>query len=126
MRFHLVAVATVVVLATACGGGGSSSPEQEVKDVTADFLEAMIDGRNGEACALTTNVDECLRALVLARRFLGEGGMEELIGDDWQEKVDSAEVTFADDNHATFPPLWQDKPTELVREDGEWLLLFEE
>jgi hypothetical protein len=108
-------------------GPGTSSPEQEVKKVAAEFLEAAIDGRNGEACALTTKVEKCLGGLVLAASFLGEGGFEAVLGDDWREQLESAEVTFADDDHATIPPIGSDnEPTELVREDGEWLLVYED
>ena len=127
-RFQLLAVSFIAFLAMGCGGDSpSSSPEQEVKAITAQFLEAAIDGRNGEACALTTNVGECLGGLVLAEGFLGEGGFEAVLGEDWREKLDSAQVTFADDDHATVAPLTsEDDPTELVREDGEWLIVVEE
>jgi hypothetical protein len=71
--------------------------------------------------------DRVLGALVLAEGFLGEGGYEALLGDDWREKLEAAEVTFADDDHASIPPLNEDDDgTELVREDGEWLIVFEE
>jgi hypothetical protein len=74
-----------------------------------------------------TNPTGCLGALVLAEGFLGEGGYEALLGDDWREKLEAAEVTFADDDHASIPPLNEDDDgTELVREDGEWLIVFEE
>jgi hypothetical protein len=97
-----------------------------VKRVSADFIEATIDGRNGEACALTTDAGKCLGALVLAEGFLGEGGYEALLGDDWREKLEAAEVTFADDDHATIAPITKDDGNELVREDGKWLIVFEE
>ena len=120
-----LAVATIAVLAfTACGGGRSSSPEEDVKQVTGDFLEAMIDGRNGEACALTTDAGECIGGLVVAGGLVGEGGFEALLGDDWLEKLDAAEVTFADDDHASVAPLSEDDDgTELVRDDGDWLIV---
>jgi hypothetical protein len=46
-----LALATAIAVGVAgCGGGGggSASPEEEVKDVAAEFLEAAIDDRNGE------------------------------------------------------------------------------
>lgn len=60
-------------------------------------------------------------------RFSRGRGFEAVLGEDWQEKLDSAEVTFADDDHATIAP-WgaEEDPTELVREEGEWLLVSEE
>jgi hypothetical protein len=77
---------------------------------------------------MTTDVDTCLSGVVLAQGFLGEGGLEALIGEDWREKLDAAEVTFADENHASIPPLLSDddEGTELVRDDGEWLIVVEE
>jgi hypothetical protein len=124
----LLSVATVViVVATACGGGSSSSPEADVKQVAADFIEATIDGRNGVACALTTDPGKCLGALALAAGFVGEGGFAALLGNDWRENLDAAVVTFADDDHASVPPLSdKDEGTELIRKDGEWLIVFEE
>jgi hypothetical protein len=121
--------AALVLVISACGGGsGSSSPEDDVKEVSADFIEALIDGENGRACAMTTDPETCLGGLVLAQGFLGEGGFEALLGDDWRENLENAEVTFADDDHASVPPLTPDEegPTELVREDGEWLIVVEE
>lgn len=120
--------AVLVLVISACGGGsGSSSPEDDVKEVSADFIEALIDGENGRACAMTTDPDTCLSGLVLAQGFLGEGGFEALLGDDWREELEKAEITFTDDNHATVPPLSPDDdgPTQLVREDGEWLIAVE-
>jgi hypothetical protein len=110
------------------GGGGSASPEDEVKDTVTEFLEAAIEGENGRACAMTTDVDECLSGLMLAEGFLGEGGLEAVLGDDWREQIENAEVTFTDDNHASLPPITPDEegPTELVREDGEWRIVVEE
>ena len=36
-------------------------------------------------------------------------------------------VTFTDDDHASIPPLNDDDDgTELVRQDGEWRIVFEE
>ena len=74
--------------------------------------------------------------------FLGEGGFEELLGEDWREELENAEVTFADENHATVrfsareesPANSSEVPSvtaytytaELVREDGEWLMIVEE
>ena len=122
----LVVAATVAVCLAGCGGG-SSSPEEDTKAVVTDFLEALIDDRNGEACALTTDPGECIGALALAKGFVGEGGFEALLGDDWREELDAADVTFTDDDHATIAPLAaDDDPTELVREDGEWLIVYEE
>lgn len=119
--------AALVLAMSACGGGGSESPEGEVKDTTADFLEAAIDGENGKACALTTDVETCLGQLVAAQGFLGEGGFEALLGEDWREQLENAEITFADAEHASVPPLSpDDEPTELVREEGEWLIVVEE
>jgi hypothetical protein len=117
-----------VIGVSACGGGSSGSPEEQVKDRTVEFTQAVIDGDNGRACAMTTDVDTCLGSLVLAQGFLGEGGFEALLGDDWREQLEQAEVTFADENHASIPPLTEDEkgPTELVREDGEWLIVVEE
>jgi hypothetical protein len=129
LGFRLVLATAIAIAAMGCGGGGSSSsPEEEVKAVTAEFLEAAIDGRNGEACALTTDPSECLGALVLAAGFLGEGGLEATLGEDWRERLEAAEVTFADDDHATIAPFGEDEeePSPLVREDGEWLIVFEE
>ena len=82
----------------------------------------------GARARMTTNVDECLSGLMLAQGFLGEGGFEAALGDDWREQLENAEVTFADDNHASVPPLTPDEegPTELVREDGEWRIVVEE
>lgn len=98
-----------------------------MRPVAAEFLEAVIDGRTGEACALTTDSGRCLGALALAEGFLGEGGFEVQLGDDWREKLDVVSVTFAADDHASIPPLNdEDDGTELVREDGEWLIVFEE
>ncbi len=95
--------------------------------MTAYFLEAMIDDRTGEACALTTDAGECLGALVLAQGFVGEGGFEALLGDDWREELEAADVTFADDDHASLAPISEDdEGTELVREDGDWLIVFDE
>jgi hypothetical protein len=118
-----------LALAAGCGGGGGGgSAEDEVKDTVADYLEAIIDGRNGEACAMTTDPEECVGALALAQGFLGEGGFEALLGEDWRERLEAAEVTFADDDHATLPPLSpeDESPTELVREDDRWLIVVEE
>jgi hypothetical protein len=56
---------------------------------------------------------------LLAQRFLEEGGYEALLGDDWREKLESAQVTFADEDHASIPPLVPDEeegPAELVRQ----------
>lgn len=126
-RLSLLAVAIVAVVGVTACGGGSSSPEDDVKQVTADFLEAMIAERNGVACALTTDVGECLAALALAGGIVGEGGLEALLGEDWRERLDAADVTFADDDHATIAPLNnEDDGTDLVRKDGEWLIVFEE
>jgi hypothetical protein len=118
--------AVLVLAVSACGGGGSASPEGEVKDTVTEFLEAAIDGDNGRA--MTTDVDECLGGLVLAQGFLGEGGFEAVLGDDWREQIENAEVTFADEDHASVPPITPDEegPTELVRQDGEWLIVVEE
>jgi hypothetical protein len=121
------ALAAATLLAAGCGGGGGGSSEDEVKDATAGFLGALIDGRNEQACASTTDPEECLGSLVLAQAFLGEGGYEALLGEDWRENLEAAEVTFADENHASVPPLTPDEgPTELAQEDGEWLIVVEE
>jgi hypothetical protein len=129
-RFLPIVLATIVVLALAsCGGGAgdASTPEEDVKAVSADFLEAVIDERNGEACALTTEPGRCLGALVLAQGFAGEGGMEALLGEDWRERLDAAQVTFADEDHATIAPFTKDKdPQDLVREDGDWLIVYKD
>jgi hypothetical protein len=115
-------------LVASCGGGDSAgSPEDEIKDTAAEFWEAVIDGRNGEACALTTDPGKCIGSLALAQGFLGEGGFEALIDEDWREALEAAEVEFADDDHATIPPFSpDDDPTQFVREDGLWLIVFEE
>ena len=98
-----------------------------MKQVAADFLEAAIDGRNGEACALTTDSGGCLGALAVAAGFLGEAGFEAQLGDGWRERLDATTVTFTDDDHASIPPLNDDDDgTELVRQDGEWRIVFEE
>jgi hypothetical protein len=128
-RISLVLGTTVVLAVTGCGGGGgSSSPEEKVKGVSRDFLEAIIEDRNGEACALTTDPGECLTGLVLAKGFVGEGGYEALLGDDWRENLDAAEVTFADEDHATIASFTDedDEGTELVRDDDEWLLVLDD
>lgn len=124
----VVLAATLAVCLAGCGrAGGSSSPEEDAKAVVTDFLEAVIDDRNGEACALTTDPGECIGALALAKGFVGEGGFEALLGDDWREELDAADVTFTDDDHLTIAPLTaEDDPTKLVREDGEWLIVYEE
>jgi hypothetical protein len=129
-RGRIVVGALVLGVGVAgCGGdGGSSSPEEEVKDTVAQFLEYAIDGENGRACALTTDTETCLSGLLLAGGFLGEGGLEAVLGEDWRAQLENAEVTFADDDHASVPPLTpeEESPTELVREDGEWLIVVEE
>jgi hypothetical protein len=124
---RLVAAAAVAITVTGCGGD-SPSPEDNVKAVVAEFVEAAIDGRNGKACAVTTDPGLCLRSLDL----LGEGGYEAALRDwqerlgDWQERLDAATVTFADDNRATIPRLNDDgEVTELVREDGGWLIVID-
>ena len=84
-------------------------------------------GRNGEACALTTDPGQCVGALAVAQGFLGEGGYEALLGEDWREKLEAAEVTFADDDHATIAPLVaDDSPTKLIRRGDDWLIVAEE
>jgi hypothetical protein len=124
----LLCLAVVLALGASACGGGSESPEAEVKDTVTEFLEAAIEGQNGRACAMTTDVDECLSGLVLAQGFLGEGGFEAVLGEDWRDELANAEVTFADDDHASVPPLTPDEevPTELVRENGRWLIVIEE
>ena len=100
-----------------------------MKAVSADFLQAAIDERNGEACALTTDPGKCLGALALAKRFLGEGGYEALLGEDWRERLNAASVTFADDDHATIAPFTKNDESDtnkLVREDGKWLIVVED
>jgi hypothetical protein len=129
-RLVVSVAATVLLVVTGCGGGdgGGGSPEEEVKRVAREFLEAVIDDRNGEACALTTEPSECLTGLVLAKGFIGEGGYEALLGDDWREELDAADVTFAGDDHATIAPFTEDddEGTELVRQDDEWLIVSED
>jgi hypothetical protein len=63
--------------------GGASSSQEDVKDTVASFVEAMIDEQPGEACAKTTNVEDCLGSLALAQASLGEGGIEALLPSDW-------------------------------------------
>ena len=111
-----------------CGGSaGPASPEQEVKGTLADFTDAVIDGENGKACAMTTDVETCLGALVLTHGFLGEGGYEAILGDDWREQLENARVEFTDADHASIPPLGSDDdPTEFVREGDRWLIVMEE
>jgi hypothetical protein len=124
----LAAFTAAACLVAGCGGGdGAGSAEDEIKDTTAEFLEAVIDGRNGEACALTTDPGQCVGQLALAQGFLGEGGFEALLGEDWRDELDAAEVEFADEDHATIPPLSpDDDPTTLVQRDGRWLIVVEE
>ena len=98
-----------------------------MRAVSIDFVEAIIEERNGEACALTTNVEECLTGLIFAAGFLGEGGLEAILGDNWREELEEADVTFTDDAHATVAPILnEDEPTMLVRQDGKWLIVVEE
>jgi hypothetical protein len=65
---------------------------------------------------------------VLAGGLLGEGGFEAALGDDWRKRLEAAEVTFADDDHATIAPFTENEEegSQLVREDDEWLIVFEE
>jgi hypothetical protein len=125
----LAAFTVAACLVAGCGGGGggdSGSSEDEVKDVTTDYLEAILAEENGRACALTTSPQDCLGQLALAQGFLGEGGFEALLPEDWRDRLDEAEVTFADDDHATIGALSSDDdPTELVREEGRWLIVVE-
>lgn len=84
----------------ACGeDGGSASPEEDVKHTVSEFIEALIAGQSGKACAMTTDVETCLSGLVAAQGFLGEGGYEALLGEDWRDELENVEVTFADDDH---------------------------
>ena len=121
---RVVLALTAALLVTGCGGSGAS-PEAEVKDVYADFVEALIAEKNGDACAMTTDVGGCLAAIGLAQGFLGESNFESLMPDDWRDRLENAEVTFSDENHATIPPLPGDDPTEFVRQDGEWKLVWD-
>jgi hypothetical protein len=121
----LIVLAACLVVA-ACGGSGGS-PEEEVKDVYVDFVEALADEETGDACALTTDVGSCLGAMALAQGFLGESDFESILPDDWREQIDDAEVTFTDDDHATIPPLPGDEEaTDFVRVDGDWKLVMED
>ena len=65
MRAGLVVIAVLSVLGigfAACGGGSSGTPEEQVKDRTAEFLEAELDGEKERACAMATNpLEECGR-----------------------------------------------------------------
>jgi hypothetical protein len=126
MRRTAIVLAAGLVLA-GCGGSSSGSPEEEVKDLYVDFVEALIDEETGDACAMTTDVGSCLGAIAFAQGFLGESGYESILPDDWRDSIEDAEVTFSDDDHATIPPLTEDEePTEFVREEGEWKLVMED
>jgi hypothetical protein len=117
----------MIVVAVAGCGGDASTPEADVKAASAEFLDALIDDRSHEACALTTDPNACLRQVKLAENILSQGAYTEALGDDWRERLDAAEVTFSDDNHAEIAPISKDDPgARLVREGGTWLVIFSE
>lgn len=90
------------------------------------FIDDVIAGDNGKACAATTDKRSCLATLLLAQEFLGDDGYEAVLGDGWRQSLGEATVTFTDDAHASMPPLpSDDEPTELVRQEGRWLIVFE-
>jgi hypothetical protein len=116
---------TGIPAAAACGGG--SSPEDEIRARAVAFVDAVNDGEDGEACAMTTDPDACQRTIALAEGFLGEDGFEALLPDDWRDQLSDAPVTFSDDRHATMAGLTgEDEPGQFVYEDGEWLIVFED
>ena len=59
----------------------------------------------------------------------GESASQRLsLGEDRREQLENAEITFADEDHASVPPLTPDEegPIELVREDDEWRIVVED
>ena len=87
--------------------GWSDSPEAKVKDLVEDYSEAIIDGDNGRAGGLPTDVESCLGRLVLAQDWVPAicaSSFEARLGEDWREKLDDVEVTFADDDTPLCPP----------------------
>ena len=125
MRSGFVVAAMTTTLVVGCGGSATSR-EDEVRSLSFQFVEALLDERNGVACALTTNVGDCIAGLALAQGFLGEGGVEAVLGDHWRDDLKNADVTFHDDNHATIAPITGLEPIELVREDGKWLIVYDD
>jgi hypothetical protein len=121
-----LAVAAMTTIPVAGCGGGSTSREDDVKAVSIQFVEAILDERNGLACALTTNVGDCIAGLALAQGFLGEGGVEAVLGDNWRDELENADVTFHDDDRATIEPITGLEPIELVRQDGKWLIAYDD
>ena len=127
-RWFVVVAATSVVLVTAgCGdAAGDSATPEEVKAVTRQFFEALIDDRNGEACALTVTPDECLGDLRSLEENLGELDFGELLGDDWRAGLKAAEVTSTGDDSVTITSFTESvEPITLLRMEGEWLIIWE-
>jgi hypothetical protein len=87
-------------------------------------VQALVDGKDAEACALTVNPEECAAVVALNRAFEPETGGPDLLPDDWRERIRSAEVTFSAEDRAQVAPIaGDDEPMQFVREDGEWRIL---
>ena len=129
----VLATTVIGIAAAGCGGSGASSAEDteaELQGLMVEYVEYMIDGENGRACAMTTAPEDCAGAMVLAQGFLGEGGLEALLPKDWRDRIEDTPVKVIDADTAElaagdFGEDEEGEPTRFVREDGDWLMVYE-
>lgn len=116
--------AVIAVAAVLTGCGASSSPEDQVKDVVRNGIQAIADGEPERACRYMLDRDACITSAITAKALDVDVASVLGIPDDWASQLAAATVTIKGDSAtlAGFDTNGDGKPGRYVRKDGKWLV----
>jgi hypothetical protein len=123
MLKKVIAAAAMAVTVAACAGcGGSSDPVSQIRASQEGMVNALKDNNTLKFCSYMTEPGKCIAGTTMAKAFLGDGELSDLIPSDVNVHDAMQETKIQVSQDGTQATVDGEKWIKL---DGEWKAVYE-